>query len=114
MIEQSVQALLNPLASGGCWPLVVQDGVDPPYLTYQIVAAAPQNTVDDPVPGVRHYRFQVDAYESTYEAMKTLKNAVLGAMQGASFANICVMEVETYDSDNKRFVCTMDFNLYAA
>lgn len=111
-IEGTIQALLAPLAAGGCYP-VVNTSPTPvtPYLIFQVISNVPVVSLDGPS-GRERRRVQIDAWADTYKTVKDLELSVKSAMAGATFVNLPLLSQDLYEPDTKLFRVTMDFSVW--
>jgi hypothetical protein len=111
-IEESIQAVLGPLVSGRCYPLVAPDSHIKPYITYQVISAVNENSLSGDM-GITNRRVQVDIYDVTYSSVKTLLGTVQAAMEGASFTCLQLSFRDLYDEEVKTFRESVDFSVWS-
>jgi hypothetical protein len=111
-IEGDIQTLLAALVSGRCYPLTAPDPVTKPYIIYQAVSEVPQNSLDGAT-GLNNRRMQVDVYDTSYGATKTLAGSIKTAMAGAPFNNLHLSSQDLYENDTKLYRVTMDFSVWS-
>lgn len=113
MIEGDIQAVLAPLVTGGCWPLVAPELTPRPYIIYQVISNPTQNTLDGDA-GISNRRVQVDVWADSYGAAKGLAASITAAMKTAPFVNIKIGDNDLYEPEVKIFRVSMDFSVWGA
>jgi len=111
MIEQALFATLQGLVGGRMYPLVAPDSPTAPCIVYQNIANTPEVTLANGIP-INNTRMQIDCYDSTYAAVKTLAAAVQAAMAMAAFTNVPKMSQDLYEPDVKLFRMQMDYSVW--
>jgi len=92
--EASLQALLAPLAAGGCWPMVnTSSTVVHPYIVFYEIVGLPEVVLDG-YAGLTAKRFQIDCFAKSYGQAKALAKSVRGALAGSSMANVMLSEMD--------------------
>lgn len=110
-IEGTLQALLAPLASGRCAPLVnLSPTVTLPYITFQMTGAAP-GVLASPN-GLGAKKFQIDLFAATYAAAKGLAQTVIAAMNTASFANALTFSFDDYEEGAEVFRVVLEYTIW--
>lgn len=118
-VENDLFAALGPLVASRCYPLMFPQpagGAAPvwPALRYTLVSSevTPDVCGDGATAELPDKRVQIDAVDSTYEGMRTLRATVLTAMH--SFAPPAVLdgEGETFDEPTRTFRARLDFVIY--
>lgn len=112
-IEGDIQALLAPLVSGRCYPLVnTSTAIVKPYLTFQVVSNVPTVSLDGPS-NLENRRVQIDVWADTYGAAKSLEATIKTTMQGSSFVNIPLLTQDFYEEETKLYRVSMDFSVWS-
>lgn len=112
--ESSLQALLAPLAAGGCWPLVNTSAtITHPYVTFIEVVGLPEATLDG-YAGLTAKRFQIDCFAKSYGAAKALAKAVTDAMAASSMTNVKLSEMDgEYNQVVKDYQVITEFTVWS-
>lgn len=100
-LETDLFDALGPLVSQRAYPATFPQGCDWPAIRYTIFTT-PDVTVcgssDDT--GSQH-RVQVDVVADTFDAMRTLRLAVLAELEAFTLPSVCEFDEHTYDDDAK-------------
>ena len=110
--EAKLQALLAPLAAGGCWPVVNTSAtITHPYIVfYEIVE------VSEMLAGGAPYskRMQIDCFAKSYGAAKALANAVSDALKASAMVNVKLSQMDgEYNPAVKDYQVITEFNIWA-
>lgn len=112
-IQEQLVLLLNPVVSGGVYPLVAEQNATPPYAVYQRIASSIENTLAaNGNPPINNTRFQIDVWALTYASGIAVCSAIKTAMQGWSVQNILILEHDEYVTDVRRFRFLLDFSVW--
>lgn len=112
-IEGDLQALLAPLVSGRCYPIInTSDIVQLPYITYQVISNVPTVSLDGPS-GLENRRIQIDAFAFSYGAMKALETSIKKTMAGSTIVNVPLLSMEQYEEDALAYRATLDFSIWS-
>lgn len=111
-LEDQLFSLLNPLAAGGCWPLLAAQGTATPYITYQSVISTTNNTLQG-ASDTQNTRMQIKAYASTYTAAKLLGKSIDTAMSGAAFTNIKLTDQMLPEPDTRLYCAMLDYSIWS-
>jgi hypothetical protein len=115
-IERVVYSVLSGLAGGYVYPDTVPDGTPLPHIIFASVVDVPSNTADDFAAGIANSRVQVDVYEATRDAARTLADTVKATMAAAAVAhtlsNVCLSSRPLYESDVKQYRVAIDFSCW--
>ena len=112
-LDESIQALLLPLATGGAHQDVAIQGTIAPYIVWLNVVSPTNNTLSG-ASNVQNTRLQVDCYAPSAAARKTLSDAVIAAMATASFKNVQITEQSNFETDTKLFRKVLEFSIWSA
>jgi hypothetical protein len=110
-IEATIQSVLGALVTGRCYPMIAPDKTVKPYVVYQVISNVPEVTLDG-VTDTENRRVQVDIYDRSYGAVKTLELAVKAAMEAATFINIPLSSRETYETDTQLYRVSIDYSIW--
>ena len=112
-IEGDIQALLNPLATGGCYPIMKTDesGVDDEYITFTVISDTPIKDLDGP--GRVQKRIQIDAFARTYGRVKTISNNIKAVILG-SYPNSStpIQYQDLYEEGVKSYRVILDYYIW--
>jgi hypothetical protein len=112
MIQERLQALLAPLASGGSYPNIAEQGAVPPYLVYQRIISLTNNHLQGPS-DLQNTRVQIDAYARSYAGAQQLAADVRAALQGAAFSNVQISEQDFFEMDVRLHRVSLDYSIWA-
>jgi hypothetical protein len=110
--EATAQTLLAALVSGRCYPLTAPDPVTKPYIIYSVISDVQENGIGG-FAGISNQRMQVDAYATSYGAVKTLAASIKTAMSTAAFTNIHLSSQDLHESDTQLYRISMDFSIWS-
>lgn len=109
-IEQSLFAVLGPLASGRAYPDTFPQDVKWPAIRYVFVSAIPGVTVcgngDDKTTDIR---VQIDAVTRTDIERDALRIAIWDAMALFSPPAVCISWEKGYDPDTRGYRARLDY-----
>ena len=110
--ESALQALLAPLAAGGCWPMANTSAtIVYPYIVFYEITE-----LSEMLGGGAPYsqRIQVDCFAKSYGAAKALASAVTAALAGSSMANVKLSQMDgEYNPAVKDYQVITEFNIWA-
>lgn len=110
--EATLQALLSPLATGGCWPVAnTAATITHPYIVfYQITSMS--EMLDET--GLDVQRYQIDCFARSYGQAKALSNSIRGAIAGSSLVSsyLGAMDGE-YNEVTKDYQVITEFKIWA-
>jgi hypothetical protein len=109
--EGDIQTVLASLVSGRCFPIIAPDETAKPYITYQVVSNIPETTLDGPT-GTENRRLQIDVFDTTYGAVKTLEATIKSTMASAAIVNIPLSTGDLYEGDTQLYRVTMDYSIW--
>ena len=111
-IEAQLHALLAPLASGGCWPVVNTSAtiVHPYIVLYQISSMS--EMLDET--GLDAHRYQIDCFAKSYGQAKALANSIRGTLSGSDIVHsyLGAMDGE-YNTVVKDYQVITEFKIWA-
>lgn len=113
--EATLQALLAPLAAGGCWTVAnTAATVVHPYIVFYEIVGLPEVTLDG-YAGLTAKRFQVDCFAKSYGAAKALAKAVSDAMAASStMTNVKLSEMDgEYNPVVKDYQVITEFTVWS-
>lgn len=83
-IEGQLQAVINPLVTGGCYPVKnTSKVITYPYVTYQKIYGKPQYTLDGPDGTCERRLYQFDVYAESYSEAKVKAKEITVAIDTA-------------------------------
>jgi len=101
-------ATVSSLVGDRIYPVWVSNVPAKPYITYRLISATPQNTLDDD-PLVDQRRIQIDAWADSYASAHAVESAVRDALQRfGKFVNINEFE----ESDVRLYRVSMDLSIF--
>lgn len=112
--ESTLQALLSPLAAGGCWPTAnTAATIVYPYIVFYEIVGLPEVTLDG-YAGLTAKRFQIDCFAKSYGAAKALAKAVTDAMAASSMTNVKLSEMDgEYNPAVKDYQAITEFSIWS-
>ena len=112
--EGALQALLAPLAAGGCWPVAnTAATVVHPYIVFYEIVGLPEVTLDG-YAGLTAKRFQIDCFAKSYGAAKALAKAVTDAMAASSMTNVKLSQMDgEYNPVVKDYQVITEFSIWS-
>jgi hypothetical protein len=111
--QQAMLAALSPLVSGHVYPQIAPDQLPPPYIVYQDVASAPENTLNDGI-AIENDRFQVDVFALDYISAHDLADAARVAMLGiaAPIKVVYLTQSGVFEPDLKLHRVMQEFSVW--
>lgn len=113
-IRTELRAALQSLAGGRVFPVVADEGVETPYIVFQVVGGEPGEYVSGDKPEKKQRRVQVNVWsKSTLEA-EALAGHVEDALRAATHlqAEVLTEAIDTYDETTKYRGTMQDFYLF--
>ena len=112
--EGALQALLAPLAAGGCWPVAnTAATVVHPYIVFYEIVGLPEVTLDG-YAGLTAKRFQIDCFAKSYGVAKALRKAVNDAIKASSMVNLHLSEMDgEYNPVVKDYQVITEFSIWS-
>lgn len=112
--ESALQALLAPLAAGGCWPMAnTAATIVYPYIVFYEIVGLPEATLDG-YAGLTAKRFQIDCFAKSYGAAKALRKAVNDALKASSLDNLHLSEMDgEYNPAVKDYQSITEFSIWS-
>jgi hypothetical protein len=122
-IEQAIYTELSAVTglSGKVFPMIAQQDINAPYLTYELNGLARVRTLisND---GLIESPYQLDIFHTSYSSLKALIDLVVAEIKtwertnlGSTgpYIQVCSFgdQVETYDPDNLLYQGTIDINI---
>jgi hypothetical protein len=111
-LAEQLQAILNPLAAGGSWPLVAAQGTPAPYITYEDSSPSTTNTLGGAT-DMQNTRMQINAFHTTYAAAQVLAKSIIAAMAAAAFTNLQLSGQTRYDADTMLYRAQLEFSIWS-
>jgi hypothetical protein len=112
MADETIQALLDPLSTGGAHQDIAEQGTVTPYIVWQHVISPINNTLGG-ASNIQNSRVQVDCYASSPAARRTLADAVVAAFDVTPLKNVQLSRQNLYESDTKLFRTMLDFSIWS-
>lgn len=112
-IDERIQSLLAPLATGGAHQDIAAQGTVTPYIVWLQVISTTNNNLAG-ASNVQNLRLQIDCYAKTQAARKALELAVIAAMGSATFSNVQLTSQNLYEQEVKLFRAMLDFSVWSA
>lgn len=85
-MEVDLEALVNPLLTGGLWPDIAPAGTRMPYATYSQVGGSVVNPINGADPGIKSARVQINVWATTRATANTKMRAIEAALRPAPFS----------------------------
>jgi Protein of unknown function (DUF3168) len=111
-LDESIQALLDPLATGGAFQDIATQGTIAPYIVWLNVVSSTNNTLSGAT-NVQNTRLQIDCYATSAAARKSLSDAVIAAMATASFKNLQITGQGSFEAETKLFRKIIEFSIWS-
>jgi hypothetical protein len=111
-VEAQLQALLAPLAAGGCWPVVNTSAtiVYPYIVFYEIVRVPEMLSSDD----LCSRRIQVDVFAKSYGQAKALSESIRSAVAGSTLVSAYLSSMDgEYNPVAKDYQVINEFKVWA-
>lgn len=110
--EATLQALIEPLAAGGCWPVVnTAETVAYPYAVFYEISG---------VPGLisgtdfERKRFQVDCFGTSYGQAKALAKGIKDAVDSTFESSAFISQMDgDYDPVSKTYQSLIEFYIWS-
>ena len=110
--ESSLQALLAPLAAGGCWPMANTSAtITHPYVVFYEITSIPEMLDNGPLLA---RRFQIDCFAKNYGAAKALAKSVRTAIASSSMVSVFISAMDgEYNAVVKDYCVITEFTIWA-
>ncbi|SEO63417.1 Protein of unknown function [Luteibacter sp. UNC138MFCol5.1] len=113
MLEETLYALLAPLAAGGASPDVTEDNPVFPCITYQQVGGETYQYVEKTLPDHRHARVQINVHAMTRIDAATIARSIERAIiESPLVAQAYGAFVSTYEDTLKIYGTRQDFGIW--
>lgn len=111
-VEAELQALLAPLATGGCWPVVnTSSTIAYPYIVFYEIVAIPEMLDNG---GLRSKRFQIDCFARSYGQAKALAKSIVDTLTSSSLVNVYLSSMDgEYNPVAKDYQVITEFKIWA-
>lgn len=110
---ESVQAVLQPLASGGCWYQInTTEPAVTPYIVVTRVTSPANVTLQGPTT-LQNTRLQIDLYSPSVQELVALGDSVEAAMAAAGFTNVPLSSRDMYEPDTKLHRTSYEFSVWS-
>lgn len=112
--EATLQALLAPLAAGGCWPMVNTSAtIIYPYIVFYEIAGIPDITLES-YSGLTKKRFQIDCFGASYGQAKALAKSIRGTLDATIVSSEMIAEMDgQYDSSTKTYQTILEYYIWS-
>lgn len=112
--ESALQALLAPLATGGCWPMANTSAtITHPYIVFHEIVGIPEPTLEG-YSGLTAKRFQIDCFAKSYGGAKALRKAVNDAIKASTTDNLHLSEMDgEYNPVVKDYQSITEFSIWS-
>ena len=110
---EDLQALLDPLAAGGCTYIINTD--EPPvvpYITFQFIVSTTNNSLAG-ASDLQNTRVQIDIFAQGPSDMVSISAALESAMAGASFTNVQLSQQDLYEDPVRLFRRMYDYSVWS-
>lgn len=112
-IQETLQALLQPIAPGGSSPETAVQNDTFPYIVYTRMASPVNNVLaGNGSPPISNTKFELSIWAQTYAQAVTTAAAVAAAMQGWTIQNVLTTEHDLYESDVKLFRVIQEYSVW--
>lgn len=110
--EASLQALLAPLAAGGCWPVVnTSPTITYPYIVFYEIVGVPEMLDGS---GLVAKRFQIDCCAKSYGAAKALAQSVKAAIAASTMVSAFLSTMDgEYNEVTKDYLAIAEFTIWS-
>lgn len=112
--EATLQALIAPLAAGGCWPVVnTAATITYPYVVFYEISGTPDITLES-YSGLTRKRFQIDCFALSYGGAKSLAKSIRGAVDAAVVTSEMIAEMDgQYDPSAKTYQTILEYYIWS-
>lgn len=111
-LAEQLYAVLSPLAAGGAWPLIAAQGTPTPYIVYGDVISTTENSLQG-ASALQNARMQIDGYQTSYAAMKSLGTAITAAMAAWAVTNVKLSEQVFFEADTRLYRVSLDYSIWS-
>jgi hypothetical protein len=110
--ESTLQALLSPLAAGGCWPVANTSAtIVYPYIVFYEIVRVPEMLSSDDLCA---RRLQIDCFARSYGEAKTLSNNIRGAIASSSLVSAYLSSMDgEYNEVTKDYQVINEFKVWS-
>ena len=111
---EDVQALLNPLASGGAWyGINTQQPPTLPYIVFQRVSST-ANVAMGGASALQNTRIQVDIYGDRQSDCETVEQSIEAAMAAwPTWQNVPLLSQDFYEQDVRLYRVSKDYSVWS-
>lgn len=112
-IQETLQALLEPLAAGGSSPEEAMQNSTFPYIVYTRMASPVNNVLEgNGNPRINNTKFELSIWAQSYAQSVATAAAVVAAMRGWSVQNVLTAEYDLYESDVKLYRVIQEYSVW--
>lgn len=110
---EDLQAILNPLAVGGCW-YMLNDQEPPtiPFIVFQAIASTTNNTLQGPS-NLQNTRIQIDVFGYRISDVNATSNAIESALLASSIGSIQLSTQDLYEPAVKLSRRILDYSVWS-
>lgn len=111
--QQAVKAALAGVLPNAVFPVIAPDSTPANYCVYQMVASAPENTLNNGV-ALENDRYQVDIYAPDYITAHDLADAARAALVaiGSPFAVVFLMQADHFEADIRLHRVVQEYSIW--
>lgn len=111
-VESELQALLAPLAVGGCWPVVNTSAtIVYPYIVFYEIVRVPEMLSSDDLCA---RRIQIDVFAKSYGQAKELSNSIRGEIASSNLVSSYLSSMDgEYNPATKDYQVINEFKVWA-
>ncbi len=110
---ESVQAVLEPLASGGSWYEVnTTEPPAAPYIVFSRIPSPANVTLQGPS-NLQNTRLQIDLYSRSVQELLSLGDSIEAAMAAAGFTNVPLTQRDMYEPDTKLYRTSYEYSVWS-
>ncbi len=111
-LKSALQAVLNPLVSGGAWDKAAAQGTLPPYIVWQLIVSTANVSLTG-ASNLQNTRVQIDAYATTGAQTEILSASIAAAMAAAGFTNVPISSQDLFEPDVKLHRVSLDYSVWS-
>ena len=109
-LQTSLQTALAGLASGGAWNLRAAQNTVAPYIVWQRVIQATNNSTSG-ASNLQNTRVQIDVYAKDYPTADSVATSIESSI-AAAFNSVKLSEQDFFEDDTKLYRISQDFSLW--
>lgn len=110
---EDVQALLNPLAAGGCWYGVnTTEPPNYPFIVWQRVVSTSNVTLQG-ASNLQNTRIQIDIYSRQISEAVAIENALEAVFANSTIGNVPISSQDMYEDAVKAYRIMKDYSVWS-